>query len=102
MKTLVKTMLAVSLALSLGNAHAEVGYFECDVTYAGSHANGKDYVQVSCPDTGTTSWHILAPKLGAKGLAVGMTALALNRPVTVTIDPDVPYSTMYAIYLKRP
>ena len=33
-------------------------------------------------------------------MAVGLAALALGSPVTVNVDPAVPFSNMEAIYLK--
>ena len=101
MKMLVRILIAVSLFVGLaGNAQALRKYYNCDVEQIGPHADGNIYIELTCPSTGTRTWHIIDPTVGNKGMAVGLAALALGSPVTVNVDPAVPFSNMEAIYLK--
>jgi hypothetical protein len=101
MKMLVKIILATLVALPLGNAHAEYAYYICDVEHVGAHSNGKKFIQLFCPDIGEPTWHTFIPEMESEGMALGMTALALVNKVSVQIDPNVRYSDLRAIFLKK-
>jgi len=101
MKILMKIILAVSLSIGMvGNTVAEPAFYKCDVIYVGPHANGNQYIKLTCPSTGTKSWHIIHPNIGNPGMAVALTAMSLGSSVTAYIDPLAPYSDMTAIYLN--
>jgi hypothetical protein len=101
MKMLMKTLLAVCLSTGLvGNVFAARSFYVCDVKLVGPHANGSQYVQLSCPATGTNTWHVIDPAIGNQGMAVALTAMSLGSPVTVNIDPLVSFSLLTAIYIK--
>lgn len=100
MRMLINSLLAVSLSMGLaGNALAERAFYICDVVKIGPNADGNTYIQVSCPSTGTKTWHIINSTVGNKALAVVLTAMSLGSQVQVNIDPAVPYSQMTALYL---
>lgn len=101
MKMPIKLLLAVFLSTGLaGNAFAERAFYVCDVKQIGPYSSGSDFIQLSCPDTGTTTWHTINPTIGSKGIAVALTALSLVSPVTANIDPLVPFSELTAIYIR--
>jgi len=101
MNILINTLIAVFLSIGLvGSAFAERSFYVCNVKLVGPHANGDQYIQLSCTATGTNTWHIINPTIGNQGMAVALTAVSLGSPVTVNIDPLVSFSELTAIYLK--
>jgi len=101
MNILMKTLIAITLSIGLvGSAFAARSFYVCDVKLVGPHANGSQYIQLSCPSTGTNTWHTIHPTVGSQGMAVALTAISLDSSVTVNIDPLVPFSELTAIYIK--